>query len=89
MSPDYCPVCDAEVPAGARACPACGADESTGWSQAAHCDRLGISDPDEPFDYDEFVKNEFGSGRRQKRNLSAFWIVTAAITLVAILIWLL
>ena len=57
MTPEICPNCEAEVPAGARACPACGADEETGWSQSAHCDRLGIPDPDEPFDYGGFVRN--------------------------------
>ena len=27
-----CPACGAEVPAGAAACPECGSDETTGWS---------------------------------------------------------
>ncbi len=31
----YCPHCDARVPAGATACPECGSDESTGWSEEA------------------------------------------------------
>ena len=35
MTPEVCPNCEAEVPAGARACPECGADESTGWSPGA------------------------------------------------------
>jgi len=30
-----CPHCGAEVPQGALACPACGSDEETGWSDAA------------------------------------------------------
>lgn len=31
-----CPVCGTEVPNKARACPECGSDEDTGWSDAAH-----------------------------------------------------
>ncbi len=30
-----CPNCGADVPAKARACPVCGSDEDTGWSEAA------------------------------------------------------
>jgi hypothetical protein len=52
------------VPANARACPECGADEETGWSERAQAQRLGL--PDDEFDYDEFVKEEFGEGERQR-----------------------
>ena len=48
----------AEVPPGAKACPECGSDEKTGWSEAAHYDNLDL--PDENFDYEDFVKREFG-----------------------------
>ena len=30
-----CPICGADVPIKARACPECGSDEKTGWSEAA------------------------------------------------------
>jgi len=46
------------VPDEARACPECGSDEQTGWSDRAQAQRLGL--PDDEFDYDEFVKEEFG-----------------------------
>lgn len=66
-APETCPNCGADVPRGALACPACGADERTGWNDRADsqrtADRLGI--PDDEFDYDEFVKEEFG---RQRAN---------------------
>ncbi len=29
--PEVCPVCGEDVPRNARACPACGADERSGW----------------------------------------------------------
>ena len=44
--------------ADAKACPECGSDEQTGWSETAHAGHLGL--PDEEFDHDEFVKEEFG-----------------------------
>ena len=83
MPPETCPNCGVEVPPGAIACPGCGADEQTGWSDRAHADNLGI--PDEQFDYDEFVKEEFGSKPAPKRSLSFVWW-TAAVILV--LVWL-
>lgn len=30
-----CPICGAEVPVKAKACPECGSDENTGWSEEA------------------------------------------------------
>ncbi len=33
--PFLCPNCGAMVPANAKACPECGSDEETGWSEAA------------------------------------------------------
>jgi hypothetical protein len=59
MAPDICPTCGSEVPDGARACPECGADEQTGWSEKARYDSLGIPD-DETFNYSEWIKREFG-----------------------------
>ena len=58
MAPETCPNCGAEVPPKAKACPECGADEQTGWSEAART--AGLDLPDENFDYDDFVKREFG-----------------------------
>ncbi|MCP4373978.1 MAG: zinc-ribbon domain-containing protein, partial [Deltaproteobacteria bacterium] len=42
---DYfaCPNCGAEVPSKARACPECGSDENTGWSEETMYDDLGLS----------------------------------------------
>jgi len=83
--PDNCPNCGAEVPAGAKACPACGADEKTGWSEEAHVGGLNL--PDETFDYDEFVDREFGKKKVLPHGISWFWwavaIVLAALFLAA------
>ena len=44
---DYfiCPHCEAEVPAGASACPECGSDDQTGWS--ANADSYGVLPADD------------------------------------------
>ena len=77
MTPETCPNCGADVPHGAKSCPECGADEKTGWSDSAYADRLGI--PDDNFDYEEFVKEEFGPPRVKPRGIHWIWWVTALI----------
>jgi len=73
------------LPAGARSCPECGSDEKTGWSEEAKTDSLGL--PDESFDYDEFVKREFGDEEaRSPQKLYWFWWVVAVVLLVAFLL---
>jgi hypothetical protein len=83
MRPDVCPVCGEVVPDNARACPECGADEKTGWSDAGRADSLGI--PDDSFDYDDYVKREF-EGENPKRKFGALWI-TVAILLLLAFVW--
>lgn len=82
MAPENCPNCGADVPRHAKACPECGADEKTGWSDSAYAENLGI--PDENFDYDRFVKEEFG-GTPKPRGISWLWWTTA---LVLVLVFL-
>ena len=77
---ETCPHCGAEVPRNAKACPECGSDESTGWSEKASADNLNL--PDEEFDYDEFVREEFGPGRAKPRGISWLWWVVALILIV-------
>lgn len=88
MTPsETCPNCGADVPANARACPECGADEQTGWSEAARTDGLGL--PDENFDYEDFVKREFGGPRAVPRGIQWFWWVVALAVLAAfVALWL-
>lgn len=78
-APDVCPNCGTEVPRGAKACPECGSDEETGWSEDAAADNLGL--PDDNFNYEEFVKEEFGGASAKPRGISWFWWVIAVVVL--------
>jgi zinc-ribbon domain len=73
--PETCPNCGAEIPPKARACPECGADEQTGWSEQARADGLGL--PEENFDYEDFVECEFGARSPVPRGIHWFWWVIA------------
>jgi len=48
--PGDCPNCGEPVPAGAAACPHCGADERTGWSDETYLDGVDLpgEDAEEP-----------------------------------------
>lgn len=87
MPPEICPNCGAEVPANARVCPGCGSCEETGWSDRAAADRLGLPDPE--FDYDEFVKNEFGPTPAPRRGRRWLWWVVACALVAALVLFLL
>lgn len=76
-APETCPVCGADVPRGARACPGCGSDESTGWSEHAQAQSLDL--PDDEFNYDEFVQQEFGKAKQPRPHW--IWIATAIVLL--------
>ena len=73
------------MPRAAKACPHCGADEKTGWSEEARYDDLDL--PDESFDYGEFVKREFGRSGPRPRGIPWFWWLIALL-LSALLVWL-
>jgi predicted RNA-binding Zn-ribbon protein involved in translation (DUF1610 family) len=87
VAPEICPNCGAEVSRKARACPECGADEATGWSEEARASGLDL--PDESFDYDDFVKREFGEKSPVPRGVRWFWWVVALVLAVAFIVfWL-
>ena len=80
-----CPSCGAEVPAKAKACPECGADEKTGWSENTIYDGTGIEDPDE-FDYEDWKRRELGGGARRGSRAWLIWVV--AVLMLALFLWL-
>jgi len=84
--PFICPNCGAEVPATAKACPECGADEKTGWSDKTIYDGTDIEDPDE-FDYEDWKRREVeGRGPRRTRRQWFWWVV--AVFILAVVLWL-
>jgi len=87
VPPEICPNCGAEVPHKARACPECGADEKTGWSDEAYASGLDL--PDETFDYNDFAKREFGGKSPVPRGIHWFWWIVALVLATAfIAFWL-
>jgi len=79
-----CPNCGEEVPANAKACPHCGSDEKTGWSEHIYMD--GISTPLEDDEYDEILEKEFPH-ERPIRRLKVSWIaIVGAVVLVLFLL---
>ena len=84
MPPENCPNCGADVPRNAQACPECGADEKSGWSESAYASNLGI--PEENFDYENFVREEFGA-QPKPRGISWLWWATALILILLFLLF--
>jgi hypothetical protein len=83
--PEVCPVCGEDVPARALACPECGADHNSGWREDIHD---GIDLPDEEFDYDEFVRNEFGASPVPKGIRPIWWVAGIVLLLALALLFL-
>jgi predicted nucleic acid-binding Zn ribbon protein len=80
QSPDTCPVCGATVPAGAKACPGCGADERSGWDdELTRYDGLDL--PDDSFDYDETLRDEGLKSRRTPQGVRVFWWLIGLVVL--------
>jgi hypothetical protein len=74
-TPEVCPVCGEDVPRNAVACPGCGADHNSGWKEeAAAYDAVDL--PDDDFNYEEFVKQEFGSSPH-RTGIKPIWWITA------------
>jgi len=85
MRPTVCPNCGAEVPPNAKACPGCGSDEKTGWSEYANIGALNL--PDEEFNYDEFAEREWGHKKKVvPRGIKVFWW-TVAVLLIGLFFW--
>ncbi|MFO1476167.1 MAG: zinc ribbon domain-containing protein [Verrucomicrobiota bacterium] len=79
----HCPHCGAELSPNAKSCRECGTDASTEWSEEAG-EGLGL--PDEEFDYEDFVRKEFGKSP-VPRGLRPFWWIVGVLVL-AMMLWL-
>jgi predicted nucleic acid-binding Zn ribbon protein len=89
QTPDICPVCGADIPPRARACPECGADETTGWNEdATRYDGLDLpgESSGESFDTDETLQDENLKPRLRPQGLAWHWWLVG-IVLVVVLIY--
>ena len=77
-TPEVCPVCGEDVPRDVRACPECGADHNSGWREDVDT-YDGVDLPQHDFNYDDFVKQEFGSQAKPARLKTIWWIVGIAL----------
>lgn len=83
--PGECPACGEFVPVGYLACPHCGADAQSGWKEETTTDGLDL--PDDSFDYDNFINEEFGQSYKPSQ-LKPIWWITALVLLIVFIIGL-
>jgi len=82
-TPEICPVCGEDVPRTALACPECGADYNSGWKEDADV-YDGVDLGGENFNYDDFVKQEFGL-RANAVGIKTIWWFVGIILILAFL----
>lgn len=83
-APDVCPICGEGVPPGSLACPECGADHNSGWRE--NSDVYDAADwPDQDFNYDEFIRTEFGSVPKPT-GMKTFWWIAAIVFMVVLIV---
>jgi len=83
---DVCPVCGENVPPGSLACPECGADHNSGWRKDADAyDAVDL--PDQDFNYDEFIREEFGSAPKPAGIKTIWWIAAIVLTVLFVVIY--
>lgn len=78
--PFECANCGADIPAGAKACPECGADERTGWRETDIYDGLDL--PDEAWD-------ESPDPSPLPRQLPWYWWAAGMAVLIAFILFVL
>jgi len=89
--PEVCPVCDADVPPDAKACPECGACYDSGWKaddaddeENEEIDYELLDLPDSAYDEEDRRPME---SRRVKRIIPPKWRWIALILVVIWLVW--
>lgn len=78
-----CPNCGEPVSSRALACPECGSDAETGWSDDTYLDGLELPDDDA---YEEFLERELGVTRSGKGERNAGWRRVAWVVILALLL---
>lgn len=67
-----CPSCGAEVRVGSRGCPKC-TKGGKSWEQDEYLDGVDAPEGAEEFDYNDFVKREFGRGSAKIKPAGLAW----------------
>ena len=75
-----------EMGATGLACRECGADHNSGWRKDADA-YDAVDFPDEDFNYDEFIRAEFGSVRKPSGVKTIWWIAAIILMIVFIVIY--
>ncbi len=84
----FCPNCGARLEEKWSACPECGSCSRTGWSRRARYESMGVDCDDDGFDYEEFVKEEWGGKKRSARSSRDFlWGLVGAFLILVVLSW--
>jgi hypothetical protein len=79
-------VCGEDVPDAAKSCPACGADERTGlYGEGRTYDDLDLPEDSEEFNYQDFVKREFGSSAKPAGLRTLWWVVAIVLLVLMVL----
>ncbi|NLL12116.1 MAG: zinc ribbon domain-containing protein [Fibrobacter sp.] len=73
-----CVYCGEQIDATAKACPHCGSDENTGWSENTYLDGIDLVDEDQ---YEEIREREFC-----KRTSFPAWQIITGVVLLAIIV---
>ena len=81
--PDECANCGASLPRHARACPACGADERTGWrdNDATRYDGLDLPDS-------AYADDSASPHRAPRAGLRWYWLLVAAVLVASLVLGL-
>jgi len=77
-----CPVCGADVPRRAKACPECGACDKSGWRQDQYPGGLDL--PGENFNYDDFVRRELEGRSPKKTKVQWLWLIVAILIVIGL-----
>jgi hypothetical protein len=78
-----CPYCGATVAYNATACPTCGSDERTGWSDKTYLDGIDVGDD---IDYEEITRKEFSPNVHKPRLLHVIVVSTLLILFIVMLL---
>ena len=72
-----CPFCGEPVAETSLACPHCGSDNNTGWSDKTYLDNVDFGSDES---YDEILEKEFGEGRKSQK--ISWKVITTVVLLI-------